>query len=208
MFSYNFLAVFLVAAQFFAPTFTAPLSVSSTSSPHVIKARQTQYNQADCMMQRSDMTLNLAGAMNTITSVQSTVNTSDVRTVQDGIMGAMTSLALLTGAQANGARIDISVPNAMVNNVTMSINALDNVAGVPDTTTAEQLTVARQQLENASQGAMGVAANCINYVSGTTPAPTITARPTASATSAASASETASAMAERRRRRRLAREGA
>lgn len=216
MFSFNFLTVVLAAAQAFAPISAAPLRLSSITKPRIASSKRlTLYDATDCMMQRSDMSLNLAAAMNSMAGVQATVNSSDVRNVQDGIMGAMMSLTILTGAIANGARVDVAIPNSLVSNVTMSINSLDNIAGVPDATTAEALTTARQQLENASQDGMGVAANCVNTggesgsSSATSSAPARTATASASSasaaatrstTSASSASATATRSSERRRR--------
>jgi len=181
MFNFNFFTGILAIAQVFGPITAAPIRVSSITQPRVIQARQTG-SSAECMMERSGMTLNLAAAMNSMTTVQAAVNDTNVQDVQNGIMGAMISLTMLSGAMANSAMVPAYLPNAMVNNITMSLSSVDSIQGVPDATTAAEITAAQQQLQNAGQYAMMIISQCVNPSSVAAPASS-SVMPAASASS-------------------------
>jgi len=162
MFNFNLVAgAFAIAQALINPAVAAPIRLSNVVKPRVINARKTS-SSAMCMMERSGMTLNLAAAMNSMTTVQATVNDTNVQDVQNGIMGSMVSLTMLTGSMANGATVPAYLPNAMVNNITMSLSSLDNIQGVPEATTSAEITAAQQQLQNAGQYAMMIVSECIN----------------------------------------------
>jgi len=176
MFAFSLLAA--LAPAFFSVS-AAPLAVSSIYAPRII-SRQA----GACMMESSGLMTNLAAAASSMNSVARDFNSSALVSVQAGIGGAMTALTTFAGAMANGERLDATLPNQMVANVTMAINELDNVNGVPTTEDAATLTDAMQQLINASQFAMMItgcaeapseSASASASATRTTPAPTGTA---------------------------------
>ncbi|KAI0029500.1 hypothetical protein K488DRAFT_72928 [Vararia minispora EC-137] len=194
MFASNVLVSLFVIVQLVS---AAPLRVRSISNPAIVKARG---RSSACMMDTTMMGYNLAGAMNSMSAVQSAIltatrsNDENVQTVQNGIMGAMTSLTVLTGSMANGANVPSYVSGAMIGNLTMSLNDLDAISGVPTSGTAAELDAAQQQLINASQFAMSIPSNCLGASPMTpsgTSGPSTSATPTASRFAAPTASMSA-----------------
>lgn len=82
------------------------------------------------MMEVSGLMTNLAAAQTSMNFVAKDFNSTALQDVQSGIVGAMNALTMFQGAVANGQEVDATLPNAMVANVTMAINELDNVDGV------------------------------------------------------------------------------
>ncbi|KZV74097.1 hypothetical protein PENSPDRAFT_648298 [Peniophora sp. CONT] len=152
MFALNVIAAALAAlAPASLSVSAAPLAISSIYSPHLV-SRQAQTSA--CMMEVSGLTTNLAAAQGSMNSVAQDFNSTALQDVQAGIAGAMDALTTFQGAVANQQQVSAELPNAMVANVTMAINELDNVNGVPTAADAATLSDAMQQLITASQYAM------------------------------------------------------